>query len=97
MINEDVSNFMAPNVLFLFELVDFGPTIPSRRLRPGHGLYRIAWAFFRPVGPAPDYTCNLSTSQYEGDVPARLQLYRYTDDRWLSRYVTLRRVLAFLS
>jgi len=48
--NESFRTFLRPETLILFELVDFGPTVPPKKSRQGEGYYKIAWAFLRPVG-----------------------------------------------
>ena len=101
-INEEYSHFLRPNVLILAELLDFGAgQAMVKKLRAGQGMYRIAWGFLRPVGPAPDFTPIFGTNDNPaavrkgmevpdpaaagGGKPLRLQLYRYTDDQWLGK------------
>lgn len=59
---------MQPNVLFLFEILDFNPkmVIHERNLLTAEYFYPIAWAYLRPVGTAYIHMSN-----------TRLQLYKY--------------------
>lgn len=67
-INEQANYLLRPNVLFLFEILDFNPVmiIENSKLLNADMLYPVAWGFLRPVG-----TANIHTSN------TRIQLYRY--------------------
>lgn len=67
-INEFAHYLLRPNVLFLFEILDFNPSLifENRKLLNADLLYPVAWAYLRPVGSA-----NIHMSR------TRLQLYRY--------------------
>jgi hypothetical protein len=45
---------LRPNVLFLFEVLDFNPALifESRNLLNADLLYPVAWGYLRPVGSA---------------------------------------------
>jgi hypothetical protein len=53
-INEYAHYLLRPNVLFLFEILDFNPNLilEGRHLLNADLLYPIAWAYLRPVGTA---------------------------------------------
>lgn len=53
-INEYAKYILRPNVLFLFELLDFNPSLifENKKLLNADLLYPIAWAYLRPVGCA---------------------------------------------
>ena len=53
-INERASVILRPNVLFLFEILDFNPTLmfENKKLLNADHLYPIAWGYLRPVGCA---------------------------------------------
>jgi hypothetical protein len=53
-INEYIPNILKPNVLFLFEILDFNPGMifENRKLLNAELLYPIAWGYLRPVGTA---------------------------------------------
>jgi jouberin len=67
--NEPLVHFLRPNVLFLFELVDFGPRIDPDAYP--NGDFPIAWAFLRP----------LSGSGHPNLGERRLQLRTYASKR----------------
>ncbi|KAJ1451217.1 WD40-repeat-containing domain protein [Pelagophyceae sp. CCMP2097] len=74
---------MDPKVLLLFELVDF-KYIQSRGAKYTHGLFGLAWAFLRPVGPDGDVHVGLAADGDGGTrLSLRLQLYAHEP---LSRY-----------
>jgi len=52
LINEDASKILKPNVVILFELLDFDPNLllEDTSNLTKDGFYRIAWAFLRPIG-----------------------------------------------
>jgi jouberin len=67
-INERVAKVLEPEVVFLFELLDFCPDLAMTQpelLNSDH-FYPIAWAYLRPIGMA---NVHVSTQL--------LQLYRY--------------------
>ena len=47
---ENYTTILSPKALILFEILDFGPTVPLKDARGGGGFYRIAWAFLKPIG-----------------------------------------------
>ena len=52
-INEYANYLLRPNILILFEILDFNPELLfSGSLARGDNLYPIAWAYLRPVGSA---------------------------------------------
>lgn len=67
-INEYNLHLLRPNVLFLFEILDFNPSLlmESPHLLNADNLYTVAWAYLRPVG-----TAQIHMSR------TRLQLYKY--------------------
>lgn len=67
-INESARYLLQPNIIFLFEMLDFNVEMmfESPELLNADHLYPIAWAYLRPVGAAQ---IHLSRT--------RLQLYRY--------------------
>ena len=67
-INETANYLLRPNVVFLFEILDFNPNMifENRALLNADLLYPVAWAYLRPVGTAQ---IHLSRT--------RLQLYHY--------------------
>jgi jouberin len=67
-INENAKYIMQPNVIFLFEILEFNTNMifESPELLNADNLYPIAWAYLRPVGAAQ---IHLSRT--------RLQLYKY--------------------
>ena len=48
-INQSYNDLLKPQTLMLFELLDFGPTIPLQDIKAGGGFYRIAWGYLVPV------------------------------------------------
>lgn len=67
-INENARYLLQSNVIFLFEILDFNPSMifESPDLLNADNLYPIAWAYLRPVGAAQIHLAR-----------TRLQLYRY--------------------
>lgn len=67
-INETLPNLYKPNVLFLFEILDFNPALifDNRKKLNADLMYPIAWAYLHPCGQANVHTSRL-----------RLQLYKY--------------------
>lgn len=53
-INEYNSHLLRPNVLLLFEILDFNPNMifENRNMLNADLLYPIAWGYLRPVGTA---------------------------------------------
>ena len=53
-INEHADYIMKPNVLLLFEILDFNPELifENKKLLNAELLYPVAWAYLRPVGTA---------------------------------------------
>jgi hypothetical protein len=53
-INENARYLLSPNVIFLFEILDFNTNLmfESPGLLNADNLYPIAWAYLRPVGAA---------------------------------------------
>jgi len=53
-INEYAKNVLKPNILFLFEILDFNPSMifESKNQLNADLLYPVAWAYLRPVGSA---------------------------------------------
>jgi hypothetical protein len=53
-INEQASNIYKPNVVFLFELLEFNPllVVDESPLLNSERLYRVAWSYLRPLGTA---------------------------------------------
>jgi jouberin len=74
---EPYATVLAPEVLFLFEVLDFVPGAPLSKLRDGKGWYRIAWGFLHAVGL--NGTNNIPKSDSQAPRKLRLQLYRHTD------------------
>lgn len=67
-INESARFILQPNIIFLFEILDFNPLMifENPQLLNADNLYPIAWAYLRPVGTAQIHLAR-----------TRLQLYRY--------------------
>lgn len=67
-LNENARHVLQPNVIFLFEILDFNPQMlfESPDLLNADNLYPVAWAYLRPVGAAQ---IHLGKS--------RLQLYKH--------------------
>lgn len=67
-INENARYLLSPNVIFLFEILDFNTNLmfESPGLLNADNLYPIAWAYLRPVGAAQIHMAR-----------TRLQLYKY--------------------
>mgnify|MGYP001806489271 CR=1 FL=1 len=67
-INEQAHYLLRPNVLVLFEILDFNPNMifENRALLNAELLYPVAWGYLRPVGTA-----------YIHMARTRIQLYRY--------------------
>jgi hypothetical protein len=67
-INQTARNLLAPNVVFLFEILDFNASMifENRELLNADNFYPIAWAYLRPVGGAQIHLAK-----------TRLQLYKY--------------------
>lgn len=67
-INENARYLLSPNVIFLFEILDFSPTMLFEAPEKLNAdlLYPIAWAYLRPLGAAQIHLAK-----------TRLQLYRY--------------------
>ena len=53
-LNENARHVLQPNVIFLFEILDFNPQMlfESPELLNADNLYPVAWAYLRPVGAA---------------------------------------------
>lgn len=53
-LNENARYLLSPNVIFLFEILDFNTNLmfESPGLLNADNLYPIAWAYLRPVGAA---------------------------------------------
>ena len=53
-INEYAKTVLRPNILFLFEILDFNPSLmfENKKLLNAEQLYPVAWAYLRPVGSA---------------------------------------------
>lgn len=77
---------LSPEVLFLFEIVDFRHSHRKGYARSGRddgtGLYGVAWAFLKPIDPRGGI--NVATSKLADDIAAerkrltfRLQLFDY--------------------
>ncbi len=70
----DAAAIMRPNVVFLFEILDFNTQLISEgktNLLDGSLFYRIAWAYLRPVGIAKNHVGF-----------SKLQLYKYKFEDW---------------
>jgi hypothetical protein len=67
-INESARYLLQPNVIFLFEMLDFNPNLMFENpdLLNADNMYPVAWAYLRPVGAAQIHLAR-----------TRLQLYRY--------------------
>lgn len=67
-INEQASLLLNPNVLFLFEILDFNPDLifEHPKLLNADLMYPIAWGYLRPVGAA-----HIHMSR------TRVQMYKY--------------------
>lgn len=67
-INEQASYLLRPNILFLFEILDFNPQMifENKDKLNADLLYPIAWGYLRPVG-----TAHIHMSR------TRIQLYKY--------------------
>lgn len=67
-LNEYAAHLLKPNVLLLFELLDFNPRMifEKRHLLNADLLYPIAWGFLRPVGTAHIHVAR-----------TRIQLYKH--------------------
>ncbi|KAI8904729.1 WD40-repeat-containing domain protein [Gorgonomyces haynaldii] len=64
-LNESFLHLTRPNVLILFEILDFITHIKATKSDPWH---RVCWGFLKVVGP---------TGRANVDTEARLQLYKY--------------------
>lgn len=53
-INDYAKYILRPNVLLLFEILDFNPSLifENKKLLNADMLYPVAWAYLRPVGTA---------------------------------------------
>jgi hypothetical protein len=53
-INDYAKYILRPNVLFLFEILDFNPSLifENKKVLNAELLYPVAWAYLRPVGCA---------------------------------------------
>lgn len=53
-INEKVKNILKPNVIILFEILDFTPELVVKKsnLLTSDNFYPVAWAYMRPMGSA---------------------------------------------
>jgi hypothetical protein len=53
-INENARYIMMPNVIFLFEILDFNTSLifENPSLLNADNLYPVAWAYLRPLGAA---------------------------------------------
>ena len=73
LLNEDFAHVLHPEVLIIFELLDFSPSVTEKHVaeKMPDGWYHVAWAFLRPV--AQSGTC----SNLHRQMPLRLQLYRH--------------------
>ncbi|GMH84601.1 hypothetical protein TrST_g802 [Triparma strigata] len=47
---ESYTTLLSEKTLLLFEILDFGPTVPIEEARKGEGYYRIAWGFLKTRG-----------------------------------------------
>ena len=47
---ESYTTILSEKALLLFEVLDFGPTVPLEEARKGEGYYRIAWGFLKTRG-----------------------------------------------
>ena len=47
---ESYATILSPRALLLFEVLDFGPTVPLKDAREGGGFLRVAWGFLKPRG-----------------------------------------------
>ena len=47
---ESYTTLLSERALILFEVLDFGPTVPIEDAREGEGYYRIAWGFLKTRG-----------------------------------------------
>lgn len=67
-INEQANYLLRPNVLLLFEILDFNPQMifENKNKLNADLLYPIAWGYLRPVG-----TAHIHMSR------TRIQLYKY--------------------
>lgn len=67
-INECAKYLLQPNIIFLFEILDFNTSMlfESPELLNADNLYPIAWAYLRPVGAAQIHLAK-----------TRLQLFKY--------------------
>jgi len=67
-INEKVSHLLKPNVILLFEILEFNPllVVQDSSLLTNDKLYPVAWAYLRPVGAASIHLDKV-----------KLQLYQY--------------------
>lgn len=91
--DQKYAEFLRPEVLLLFEVLDFGATLPEARLREGDGLYRVAWGFLRPV--ASDGSANVDVPKagvenaVDGESPISkrlpIKMYRYQPISWADR------------
>ena len=95
-VHTSYKSLLDPNVLFLFEIVDFGPNISVKDARKRNGVSAIAWAFLRPVSSDGQINIALRSSSEDDDVaplaretgdqatlnrPLRLQLYKFCHSR----------------
>jgi jouberin len=67
--NESYLNFINPNVIALFEIVDF--VTHQKKNNHGGPWHRVAWAFLKLVG-------NAGNANTEKEL--RLQLYKYSNN-----------------
>ena len=99
-VHTSYKSLLDPNVLFLFEIVDFGPNISVKDARKRNGVSAIAWAFLRPVSSDGQINIALRSSSEDDDVaplaretgdqatlnrPLRLQLYKFKPLSTLAR------------
>lgn len=85
LINVNASYFLHPDVLFLFEVLDFGHQMQTLAERKPHrvdrdGWYRVAWGFVQPIVPVSDHTDQTGNYNWRLDQELnRVQLYGYSD------------------
>jgi hypothetical protein len=62
---EPYTTLLGEDALLLFEVLDFGPTVPLEEARKGEGYYRIAWGFLKTRGA--DGTIRIGTRSLPKD------------------------------
>jgi len=72
--NAEVGYLVHPDVLVLFEVLDFGPHVQAEKLQKD-GWYRVAWGATRFVGS--NHQTRLKEARIGADCHVRVQLHQY--------------------